>query len=186
MIPRGGLHQVPRQAAPDGFGRLRFGSRSISPCSGWRCTRACSCSRCSGAAFRRRKPEGGKRQRIERQRLVDLAEQRVQSRAGARRNRHRAGRLMLRVAQNAPGQRRRVGFARESRSAILFSTRICGVWSAPISCSVAITCAVCSGARGELASTTCSSSSASTTSSSVARNAFTSVVGRLRMKPTVR
>ena len=60
-----------------------------------------------------------------------------------------------------------------------------GVAAAPISVNVASTCAVCRAASGELASTTCSRSSASTTSSSVARNAFTRVVGKFRMKPTV-
>ena len=40
-------------------------------------------------------------------------------------------------------------------------------------------------ASGDETSTTCSTIAASETSSSVARNAFTSVVGRLRMKPTV-
>ena len=71
-----------------------------------------------------------------------------------------------------------------SRS-ILFMMRICGISAAPISASTLSTCAVCSGAEGDEASTTCSTRAASVTSSRVARNAFTRVVGRLRMNPTV-
>ena len=71
-----------------------------------------------------------------------------------------------------------------SRSSLLNATT-CGVSPAPISASTFTTCAVSSAACGEAASTTCTSSDASMTSSSVARKDFTSVVGRLRMKPTV-
>ena len=47
------------------------------------------------------------------------------------------------------------------------------------------TCASCSAESGLLASETCNISAARCTSSSVARNADTSVCGRLRMNPTV-
>ena len=74
--------------------------------------------------------------------------------------------------------------AGESRS-ILFLTRKRNFWSASSSLSTRSTCASCSADKGLLASETCRTRAARWTSSSVARNAETSVCGRLRMKPTV-
>ena len=84
----------------------------------------------------------------------------------------------------APSTRSAARAAGVTRS-ILLSTRNRGWRCASNSSSTRSTCSACSRSCGLETSETCTSSSARCTSSSVARNALTSVCGRLRMNPTV-
>ena len=141
--------------------------------------------------------ERGAHDGVERQYLVDRSQQGVHARAGSGGNRDRA---------HFAGEDRRAGIAFPCAAPSPPSRRR---WSVSASASPAAGGPPCSApgsaesprrrsrpapsararsapaAAGDETSTTCSTSAASVTSSSVARKAFTSVVGRLRMKPTV-